>query len=63
MSFGFGLGDFLAAIELVNKIRKDFVYAPSQFNGISDVCVYLPLESPEHLLIMIKCQKPVNRPS
>ena len=36
MSFGFGIGDFLAAIKLANKIRKEFVDAPSQFKAISD---------------------------
>jgi hypothetical protein len=36
MSFGFGVGDFIKVIELVNKIRKDFVDAPSQFKAISD---------------------------
>ncbi|KAF7922343.1 uncharacterized protein EAE97_011085 [Botrytis byssoidea] len=35
MSFGFGIGDILAVIELAKKIRKDFVDAPSQFNDIS----------------------------
>jgi hypothetical protein len=41
MSFGFSVGDFVAAIELANKIRKEFVDAPSQFKGISDECVIL----------------------
>ena len=36
MSFGFSVGDFVAVIELANKIRKDFVAAPSQFKAISD---------------------------
>jgi hypothetical protein len=36
MSFGFGVSDFIATIELANKIRKEFVNAPSQFKGISD---------------------------
>jgi hypothetical protein len=36
MSFGFGVGDFIAAIELVKKIRKEFTDAPSQFKGISE---------------------------
>lgn len=39
MSFGFSVGDFIAAIELANKIRKEFVDAPSQFKAISDECV------------------------
>ena len=40
MSFGFSGGDFIAAIELANKIRKEFVNAPSQFRDISDECVF-----------------------
>jgi hypothetical protein len=36
MSFGFSVGDFIAVIELANKIRKDFVGSPSQFKAISD---------------------------
>jgi hypothetical protein len=36
MNFGFSIGDFIAVIELANKIRKEFVNAPSQFKDISD---------------------------
>lgn len=36
MSFGFSVGDFLAVIHLVNKVRKDFVSAPDQFRQISN---------------------------
>jgi hypothetical protein len=36
MSFGFSVGDFLAAIQLANKIRKEFANAPSQFKAITD---------------------------
>lgn len=39
MSFGFSIGDFIAAIGLANRIRKEFVDAPSQFKAISDECV------------------------
>ena len=39
MSFGFSIGDFIAAIELANKVRKEFVGAPSQFKDISGECV------------------------
>lgn len=39
MSFGFSVGDFLTVAQLANKVRKEFVGAPSQFNGISDECV------------------------
>ncbi|OQE20243.1 hypothetical protein PENFLA_c017G09099 [Penicillium flavigenum] len=35
MSFGFSLGDFISVFTLANKLRKDFVGAPSQFNSIS----------------------------
>ena len=38
MSFGFGIGDFLAVIKLANKVRKDFVGAPKQFQEISTEC-------------------------
>jgi len=36
MSFGFSVGDFLAAIDLAYKIRSRFVDAPDQFRAISD---------------------------
>jgi hypothetical protein len=36
MSFGFSVGDFITAIELANKIQRNFVDAPSQFKAISD---------------------------
>jgi hypothetical protein len=36
MSFGFSVGDFVTAIELANRIRREFVSAPSQFRDISD---------------------------
>jgi hypothetical protein len=39
MSLGFGVGDFLAVIELANKIRKDFAGAPNEFKGALDVYV------------------------
>ncbi|KAH7031050.1 uncharacterized protein B0I36DRAFT_349186 [Microdochium trichocladiopsis] len=35
MSFGFGVGDFIAVIKLVKKIRTDFADAPKQFEHIS----------------------------
>ncbi|KAF3012972.1 hypothetical protein E8E14_004221 [Neopestalotiopsis sp. 37M] len=35
MSFGFGVGDFLAVIKLANDIRKDFADAPEQFQQIT----------------------------
>ena len=41
MSFGFSVIDFIAAIELANKIRKEFADAPSQFKAISDEYVML----------------------
>lgn len=36
MSFGFGLGDFLAVLEIANTLRKNFVGAPSEYRGIAD---------------------------
>ena len=39
MSFGFSVGDFIAAIVLANKIRKQFKDAPSQVSSLSDECV------------------------
>jgi len=39
MSFGFSVSDFIAIIELVNRVRKEFAGAPSQFKSISDECV------------------------
>jgi Cdc6-like AAA superfamily ATPase len=41
MSFGFSIGDFFAAIQIANKIRREFVDAPSQFEAISDEYVNL----------------------
>ncbi len=42
MSFGFSVGDFITAVELAKKIRKEFTGAPSQFESISDECVVYP---------------------
>ncbi|KAI1377192.1 hypothetical protein F4677DRAFT_459094 [Hypoxylon crocopeplum] len=36
MNFGFGVGDFITVIKLVNKVRKEFAGAPSQFREVSD---------------------------
>lgn len=36
MSFGFGVGDFIAVIQVATKIRKRFSDAPTQFQAISD---------------------------
>jgi len=36
MSFGFSIGDLITVIVLANKIRKEFVDAPSQFKDVSD---------------------------
>lgn len=35
MSFGFGVGDFLAVAKLANDIRKDYADAPDQFRQIN----------------------------
>jgi hypothetical protein len=34
MSFNIGIGDFIALLELANRIRKRVVDAPTQFQGI-----------------------------
>ncbi|KAJ5964750.1 uncharacterized protein N7479_004626 [Penicillium vulpinum] len=47
MSFGFGIGDFLAVIELAKEIRKGFVEAPVQFKNISDESLSLVLQDVE----------------
>ncbi|KAI7778806.1 hypothetical protein LA080_001587 [Diaporthe eres] len=36
MSFGFGVGDFLAVLKLANEVRKQFANAPKEFTDISD---------------------------
>jgi hypothetical protein len=54
MSFGFSIGDFIAAIELANKIRKEFADAPSQFNDISDECVS---QLDNHLMLTISSHR------
>jgi hypothetical protein len=36
MSFGLSVSDFIAVIELTNKIRREFIGAPNQFKNISD---------------------------
>jgi hypothetical protein len=38
MSFGFGIGDFVAALEIANRVSKAFLGAPRQFKSISE-CV------------------------
>ena len=44
MSFGFGIGDFLGVIQLARKIRSDFVGAPNELKGASDVPVAMTLD-------------------
>ncbi|KAL4879893.1 ankyrin repeat-containing domain protein [Aspergillus karnatakaensis] len=36
MSFGFGVGDFLAAFKIANELRKRFVNAPGEFNALAE---------------------------
>ncbi|CAM1503164.1 Fc.00g079400.m01.CDS01 [Cosmosporella sp. VM-42] len=36
MSFGVGVGDFLAVIKLVHRVRSNYSNAPSQFKAISE---------------------------
>ena len=40
MSAGFGVGDFIAVLQLANNTRKQFVDAPSQFKAISEEQVF-----------------------
>jgi hypothetical protein len=40
MSFGFSVGDFITVLQLVFKIRQEFVDAPIQFKAVSDECVF-----------------------
>jgi hypothetical protein len=35
MSFGFGVGDFLAVAKLAKEIRTDYANAPDQFQQIT----------------------------
>jgi hypothetical protein len=43
MSFGFGIGDFIAVIEFAEKVRTKFVAAPTQFKAISNEFVTHPI--------------------
>lgn len=36
MSFGFGVGDFIAFLQLANKVRKEYVDAPEQAKDLSE---------------------------
>lgn len=36
MSFGYGVGDFLAIAKLVDTVRKQFTDAPGHYKAISD---------------------------
>ncbi len=36
MSFGFGIGDFLAVGSLANRMRKEFINAPCQLKDITN---------------------------
>lgn len=49
MSFGFSVSDFLAVIQLANKIRRDFAGAPGEFKGALDVLVTM---TPDCSLLM-----------
>ena len=62
MSFGFSVGDFITVIELANKIRKEFVAAPSQFKAISDEYVALTTFRAILTPLLEQGQKPLDRP-
>lgn len=36
MSFGFGVGDFLAVLELANKVRQKWNDAPDEYATMKD---------------------------
>ncbi|KAI0141720.1 ankyrin repeat-containing domain protein [Xylariaceae sp. FL1272] len=36
MSFGFGVGDFLAVIKLAHQLQKDFVEAPKEYKALAE---------------------------
>jgi hypothetical protein len=36
MSFGFGFGDFVSLIRLIQTVREQFVEAPKQYKTLSD---------------------------
>lgn len=36
MSFGFGVGDFIAVADIVSTLRKDFIAAPSEYKAVRD---------------------------
>lgn len=42
MSFGVGVGDFIAVIKIAKKLRDDFQDAPAQLKDISNEYVHLP---------------------
>jgi hypothetical protein len=39
MSFGFGIGDFFAALDTAQKIREEFGDAPAQYSAIKEKSV------------------------
>ncbi|PMD24107.1 hypothetical protein NA56DRAFT_656564 [Hyaloscypha hepaticicola] len=56
MSFGFSISDFLAVIELTNKIRKEFISAPSQFKNISDEVRSLSIVIHDVDIVLSECE-------
>jgi len=34
MSFGFGIGDFITVLQLVNEVRTQYAYAPEEFKEL-----------------------------
>ncbi|KGQ02961.1 Ankyrin-3 [Beauveria bassiana D1-5] len=50
MSLGFHISDFITFIELANRIRKDFIDAPSQFDRISSESLSIVLQDTEIVL-------------
>jgi hypothetical protein len=56
MSFGFGIGDFITVLQLVNEVRTRYAYAPEQLKEIhSRLVLPSPRERSEQF-----CEKPFS---
>ncbi|KAB5570506.1 ankyrin repeat-containing domain protein [Coniochaeta sp. 2T2.1] len=56
MSFGFSIGDITTVVEFANKIRKQFVGAPSQLRKISDEVRGLSIVLQDAEVISAQCE-------
>jgi hypothetical protein len=48
MSFGFGVGDFIAVLKLAKEVRRGFAGAPEQFSAVSNESVFALYSNPFH---------------